>query len=317
MGQRARASWIGAVVVSLLVACGGKLSTEGTVTRSCSTGAACGPGLSISVCTSEDPLGACQGVSYEVSGRSFACASCQNCVQALLDARRACDGGGGGGMSSGGGTSGGSGSSGGGTSSGGTSGSSGTVASCAPETVVGFSPRWIPPAAHQGACTQQSIDLFLQSCLGPTSDQVACNSYLGTVVGKTCSGCIITPSSASSYGPLVEDTLSGLLHLNVAGCVALASADSSATGCAARVQASQQCGDVACKGCAPVSDPGTHDALVACERQAEHGVCASSAQAATCMSVSQSAQVARCAAMPSGDFLASAGALAQLFCLKP
>jgi hypothetical protein len=187
----------------------------------------------------------------------------------------------------------------------------------APSTLPGFTPAWSPPAPHQNACTQQNIDDFRQFCLG-AGNANACNSFLATAAGKACAACILTPATATAPGPLVDHSASqGYVSLNTAGCVALATGDTSATGCGAKLAASEQCDDVACINCQVTGDPATLAALEQCDSDAEAGACASYAAAAKCGDAIAEAGTAGNQCITGNDFDTGYNAIVPMFCLTP
>ncbi|HLK35391.1 MAG TPA: hypothetical protein VKU41_01480 [Polyangiaceae bacterium] len=166
------------------------------------------------------------------------------------------------------------------------------VSSCHPGGVTTFSPATYHPAlsAGQGACVASaSTDAFVQfydACLGPNKTQVDCDSFAES--SATCAGCLLTPSTATLYGPLIS--FGGFVLPNVAGCLELmglhpsveAGVDSQALACAKSLQALEECELTACKANCPVPSGGTLDLYDACAREADKAGCQSYASAAAC-----------------------------------
>ena len=169
------------------------------------------------------------------------------------------------------------------------------VSSCHPGGLTTFAPATYHSAlaAGQGACVASgSTDAFAQyaqfydACLGPNKTQVDCDSFNES--SPTCASCLLTPSTAMAYGPLVN--FGGLILPNVAGCLELtglhpsieAGVDSQALGCAKSLQALEECELAACKANCPVPTGGTLDLYDACAREADQGGCQSYASVASC-----------------------------------
>ena len=192
------------------------------------------------------------------------------------------------------------------------------VSSCHPGGVTTFSPASYHPAlsAGQGACVASgSTNAFVQfygACLGPNKAQVDCDSF--TESSATCAGCLLTPSTATLYGPLIS--FGGFVLPNVAGCLELvglhpsveAGVDSQALACAKSLQALEECELTACEANCPVPSGGTLDLYDACAREADKAGCQSYALAASCADAYRSADAAS-----SGD----GGALTPTACFLP
>jgi hypothetical protein len=151
--------------------------------------------------------------------------------------------------------------------------------------------EWTAPAyrhaqARQpGACSAQLVADFYQSCLAPAASSDACNQAWGAgqdQAHQTCHACLVTPSSASAWGPLVD--YGTTVSVNVAGCLELL--DPAQIACSASVQAADACQHQACDGACPVSAAdaasfGDWQACIASTGQ-QAGECRAALEAATC-----------------------------------
>jgi hypothetical protein len=189
-----------------------------------------------------------------------------------------------------------------------------TTSCVALTSVSGFTPKWTPPAAHQDVCSQQNIDDFRKFCLG-TGDANACNSFLATATGKACAQCILTSPTAAALGPLVDHSKDqGFVSLNTAGCIALATGDTTANGCGAKVLALSQCDDAACVNC-KVTDDASLALLNQCTQDAEGAACASYAGPAGCADqLAEAGTASQC--FGGTDFDSGYNSIVPIFCLK-
>jgi hypothetical protein len=114
-------------------------------------------------------------------------------------------------------------------------------------------PSWSPPTGYpKQVCSNAALTAMLTDCSvvfdGPTclQDQAAF---------PTCAACVFTPYTAPVLGPLI--TVGDLIQVNVGGCVAIATGDTSASACGATLGLAAQCVREACAGCAnPVPEGG-------------------------------------------------------------
>ncbi|HSQ65366.1 MAG TPA: hypothetical protein VLM85_19240 [Polyangiaceae bacterium] len=135
-------------------------------------------------------------------------------------------------------------------------------------------PAFVPPAVHKGACTSQQIQDLYVACFASSAPATTCQAFQQSNPG--CMACVMTPPS--SPGPMVQQSAS-IVTLNVAGCVAIVTSDSSPTGCAARVQANLDCEGAACDAQCPVVDAQSLQLYEQCTQSAETGGCSTYAQA--------------------------------------
>ncbi len=186
---------------------------------------------------------------------------------------------------------------------------------CAPGDVSGLTPAFHPPTAfHQNVCTPTQVSAFVD-CLSGLPDATTCKTFVAAAANKTCIGCAATPSTAASYGPLVEGTVT--IEVNVAGCIANVTNDKTATGCGAKMSANSQCQQLACETNCPVSatDTGAEfNALLACQDKSETTVCMTYATAAGCADGLIEAGTAAQCANGGSTFGENANAMVTLFC---
>ncbi|MEO6421074.1 MAG: hypothetical protein ABIP39_16800 [Polyangiaceae bacterium] len=186
---------------------------------------------------------------------------------------------------------------------------------CAPGDVSGLTATFHPPTAfHQGACTPTQVSAFID-CLSGLPDANTCKTFVSNAANKTCIACAATPSTAASYGPLVEGTVT--INVNVAGCIARTTNDLTATGCGAKIEANTECQQLACETNCPVSatDTGAEfNALLKCQDDSETSVCASYATAAGCADGLIEAGTAAQCANGGSTFSDNANAMVTLFC---
>jgi hypothetical protein len=175
--------------------------------------------------------------------------------------------------------------------------------------------EWSPPAYRHAqarqpsACSALLIADFYQSCLGPSASDQGCNQTWGVgqdQVHQICQSCLVTPSSAMLWGPLVN--YGTTVSINVAGCVELL--DPSRTACATEVQAADVCQHQACDGACPVSatDPASFATWQACVAATAQGECNGYLVSAACVGVEDAGPAAACVSGQSfqDDFLATA-----------
>jgi hypothetical protein len=152
---------------------------------------------------------------------------------------------------------------------------------CAPGDVSSFTPSHHPANPHRGACTQRLIDDFYSACLGLDSI-LPCSVFFAAdadALHKACADCILTPSTAPTYGPVISKK--GTVDLNVAGCMELADSVNGLA-CGMAYDASNQCVDAACAATCPVTDEASLQRYQACVQQASASGCLNYTQAAKC-----------------------------------
>ena len=175
---------------------------------------------------------------------------------------------------------------------------------CAPQLSTPWIPTWRPPRASPHACTDTQIDREYELCESDSTFSAAeCAAFNRAPANAACRRCLYATEDESSYGPLVY-LANRILRINVAGCLALADGNVSASGCGAELQAFDTCGDAACmKACA------AYNAFTACADQAGETVCRSYGSASAC---SDSATYAPCLGYTT--FAEYYRGIAKLFC---
>jgi hypothetical protein len=137
--------------------------------------------------------------------------------------------------------------------------------------LVGFMPTPMnPPSAPADACTRAQVEQMYDACFAPSWTPAACQTFQQSA--SACASCIEGPSTAATWGPIVDEQ--SYTYLNVAGCIALFTGDSSPSGCAAKLQTASECEGAACANCPVTSDLDADVAeLAACIVQADMTDC--------------------------------------------
>lgn len=185
---------------------------------------------------------------------------------------------------------------------------------CKPGDVASFEPTWKAPVPPSAKCTQAQIDALLDCLLDENADQTACKTITADKNNKDCGACLLTPSSAAKYGPVIS--ADGLVSVNLAGCIAIKEGDLSANGCGAKFQALNQCGDEACAANCPVTDDASFAAYQKCTQAAEAGACSKFAGDAACIDdlVKEGGAAEDCDLQSAGSFIDNAKKYAGIFC---
>ncbi|WP_394850638.1 hypothetical protein LZC95_24670 [Pendulispora brunnea] len=154
-------------------------------------------------------------------------------------------------------------------------GSSDASSACAPASVNDFEPNWErPPAWYRGACTRDELNTFNSVCEVNTAAKYyskACEEFRNSAEHAKCSTCIFETPTPKEQAALLETSLEHRLP-NVAACIANATNDFTASGCAAKYQALVQCEIKACTANCPLSPLGDDD-FRACTLRAAGGPC--------------------------------------------
>jgi hypothetical protein len=188
---------------------------------------------------------------------------------------------------------------------------------CAPADESSFTPMWRPPRPPVTACTQAQIHAYRQ-CLDDSQTSAtpaSCAPFTGTAVSpadKACLQCILSPEAATTYGPLIIHP--GTIEVNVPGCIALATGDSSTAGCGAKDQAAIACRLMACGAACPVTDQASFAREQACEEKALAGTCKTYGDAAACASALVEAGAAGATCLGGATFDERYDAIVPLFC---
>jgi hypothetical protein len=194
---------------------------------------------------------------------------------------------------------------------------------CPPQALDEWSaPPYHPAQARQPtACSALLINDFYQSCLGPTSSTDACEQGWGAgadTAHQTCEACLVTDSSASAWGPLVnyggaatgDGGSGGTVSVNVAGCVE--TLDPSQVTCATAVQQADACQHRACDAACPVTDAKSFGDWQACVAAAAQGECLAYLEAAACVNAEDAGPAAAC--VDGQSFADQFLAVATVFC---
>lgn len=137
---------------------------------------------------------------------------------------------------------------------------------CVPHLPANWTPEFKPPISPRPeACTAAQIDTEWASCEGVNATRTGCLRFRNDPANAVCEACMFSDGRDASYGPII--LANGLWKTNTAGCIALLDGDTSAAGCAAKVQAASACYDEACSECQP------YQTLVTCRQQALAGQC--------------------------------------------
>lgn len=181
--------------------------------------------------------------------------------------------------------------------------------------------EWVPPPYHhaqppQAACSTLMINDFYNSCLGASESSNACAQNWGAgedTAHSLCQACLITPTSATTWGPLVDygsGNGQGTVSVNVAGCVELL--DPSHDSCATSVQQADECQHQACDPTCPVTDSTSFANWEACVGAAAAGPCATYLASAACVNAEDAGPAATCVSGP--DFQTEFIDIATVFC---
>jgi hypothetical protein len=123
---------------------------------------------------------------------------------------------------------------------------------CLPASLSGFVPRTVPAAAPQAACTTAQVQNLIASCFAPaTATDSACESIFDSAAEQPCNSCMLTPSTAAAWGPLVFFAAYGVYVPNIGGCIQLVAPCQ--TACAAAFEADEECQLAACGSTCPGS----------------------------------------------------------------
>ncbi len=150
---------------------------------------------------------------------------------------------------------------------------------CDPQSIAGFKPAWTPPETwKQSACAATQISGFYAACLTPPIDETTCKTFVAA--NSTCSACLQTEDTAPTAGAIVWHEHDAYWTVNVAGCLAQATGDSSATGCGGSYSAAIACRQASCNACwAGQGTTTTFAEFSTCEQQAGESTCATYAAA--------------------------------------
>ena len=148
----------------------------------------------------------------------------------------------------------------------------------------------------------------------PNAKQSTCDAYFADAGSSACTLCVLTDDFDTTYGPIVMH--GAYAALNLGGCIAQTSGDTSATSCGAKVPAISECQEFACTSC---PDPSTTSKAMTdylkCQGAAMSSVCKSFVTAGSCADalIAPDGSAEICAS-GGNTFLDRARALARLFC---
>lgn len=154
---------------------------------------------------------------------------------------------------------------------------------CHPGDVTTYVSGAYHPAAatYQGVCSDVQRQGFYDACLGSKASTDTCNAFSQADAGNAaCASCILTPETATAYGPLVEHGHGTFITENVGGCIELV--DPSSLPCAKEQQALLGCQLAACEANCPVHDVATRAAYDGCAAMAGAAGCQAYATRAAC-----------------------------------
>lgn len=144
---------------------------------------------------------------------------------------------------------------------------------CAPADVSGFVPSPVHPYFdHAGVCSSQQLSDYYAACFSSSANAQQCNAF--TTQNQACVSCMMTSRTSATWGTLLADPSSPIVDLDIAGCVAIVSGDSSSTSCAQKLDDVAQCESAACAANCPVTDGASFQAYTQCVQAADAGGCA-------------------------------------------
>jgi hypothetical protein len=142
---------------------------------------------------------------------------------------------------------------------------------------------YVPANAPRVACRVDSsydeISDLYATCFSADAYNHPSDCYTWESMHAQCFDCVVTMSSATSYGPVIDYT--GFVQANVAGCIELVS---HSTSCAKPVEALTSCELAACEANCPVRNSSTLASFQGCTTQADVEGCQAYAQQASCFS---------------------------------
>jgi hypothetical protein len=183
---------------------------------------------------------------------------------------------------------------------------------------------WVAPAYHhaqtiEAVCSLLMVNDFYNSCLSASATSNACAQNWGAgedMEHTLCQACLITPSSETTWGPLVDygnGSGQGTVSVNVAGCVELL--DPTHATCATSVQQADECQHAACDPSCPVTDSTSFSNWQACVDAAATGPCGTYLSSAACVNAEDAGPAAACVSGP--DFETEFIDIATVFCSGP
>lgn len=189
------------------------------------------------------------------------------------------------------------------------------AAICTPQSVAGFHPSWtLPEQWKQNVCTSTQISGFYAACLTPPISAQTCQAFVQQ--NANCASCLQSQETDATAAAVVWHDMNRYWSVNVAGCIARATGDTSATGCGASYAAGLACREQSCNACWQAEGTTTtFQQFSACESQAGQSTCQSFAQAVPAKCGNLSTSAASVCMPPSGATAKDAYMqVAPLFC---
>jgi len=187
---------------------------------------------------------------------------------------------------------------------------------CDPQSTSSFAPSWQQPEAwKQGVCTSTQIQGFHTACLTPPIVKTTCDAFVQA--NSNCAACLQSQETDATSAAIVWHAQMRYWTVNVAGCIARATGDTSATGCGATYAAAIACRQSSCNVCwqAAQASTASFQQFSDCESQAGTTTCQTYAQAVPATCGTLSAGPAAVCMPPSSATAADAYAqIAPLFC---
>src|SRR6266478_5391073 len=106
----------------------------------------------------------------------------------------------------------------------------GDARSCPAPVPNGWQPRWSPPVARPGTCTDAQIQELYYRCEynSPSYDPAACSFYVADPANVACSQCLYSVETDDRWSAIVI-LGDGIPFANVGGCMALLDGDATPT----------------------------------------------------------------------------------------
>lgn len=148
-------------------------------------------------------------------------------------------------------------------------------------------PAYVHGVPHENACSQQLIADYYAQCLDTASTAQTCAPWTNSpdAAHQACVACLVTPVTASAYGPVVETTVGNIIvsEPNLAGCIEIA--DPAGLSCATKLQDRTDCDEAACNTVCPVTDDPSFQLWETCETNADNaaGSCEAYYDATSCV----------------------------------
>jgi len=158
----------------------------------------------------------------------------------------------------------------------------------APAVETGFTPAaYVHAVSHQNACSQQLIDDYFTLCLASTATAQSCAPFTNNpdAAHQACAACIVTPSTAAKYGPIIQTTYGNFIVStpNLGGCIE--DLDPNGLACATALQDRDDCDRAACDTQCPIVDSASFGQWQTCLSNADGAAtsCQSFFQATSCV----------------------------------